>query len=370
MRDTSTPTRTAPPGPQSGTFGGITFDIPDSSTSSTPDLYSVGNWQTQQVDPGDLPFLTDIIKSGQATTGEAVVKAFAQSDPGSVATIQHALMMAGYYTGEYQPRYGVISPDDIKAFGQAVTVAGQAGMPVAQLLTQSAAYGATEGIAAAQAQVRASASGQTTVLPNTQNLEAQAINAYQQVLGRKATDKEAARFAAAYRAMVAAHARAQSGQLAGEFASQTPEALVGEALGMNQDAGRPPGMGLAGNLNPNVNEGEDAPDLAGNMNPMVNTGGGRPGGAPDPFTDGIAQAPRPGMGFSERIAGLMSLGQSSNEALAGSAQGGGGTVDDTVDPTVAATNYARAEHPKEAAANDVANTFNMFLSLLGQSFGG
>jgi hypothetical protein len=327
-------------------------------TSAPPDLYGLGQWQTQNVNPGDLPFLANIVGGGQQTTGEGIVKAFAQSDPSSVATIQHALFMAGYYTSDYTPKYGVVSPQDISAFGNAVTVAGQSGQPVAQLLEQGAAYGAAAGVQAAQQQARGGASG-TVTLPNTATLEAEAVKAFQSELGKKATPQEAAQFAAYYRAMVKAQARAQTATpLPGPVGTENPADLVDEATRLHTVPMQ--GPIIPGTTRPQVTE--DGRTLVPKIGPIIP-------GTDRPLVDRETGQPATA-GFGEQIGGLMSLGQAVNAAV-GTAQPGGITFQDSVvDPSVAASNFARNLHPQDAAANDVANTFNMFLSLLGSHFGG
>lgn len=334
------------PDPNSGVGpGGLTLVAPTGGTSSGASKYGMGQWGSATIDPGDLPFLSSIISTGQNTTGDSIVQAFAGANPQDVATIQHALLMAGYYTAKYVPTYGVIGPKDVAAFGHLVTTAGQAGESVSKLLLDGAAYGSEAGIAAAQAQ---KAKVAEVRLPNTTDLEAAATAAFQQVLGHKAGPKEQAAFAAAYRAMSAGIQRTANQQMydatdpgGATSGGADPTKLVENALTTPEQR-----LAMRQQNNPNLD-----PVLAHEL--------------------GTGQAPPdiPNAPFSDQIGGLMHLGQ---QELAGSAQPTGLTqveTDTPVDPATAAANFARSQHPKSAAANDVANVFDMFLSLLNGQAG-
>jgi hypothetical protein len=330
------PTPTPAPAPTSGSFGGITLTVPSggTSTSSGPS-YGLGSWGGQNVDPGDLPFLADIIATGGQTTGNNVMKAFLSAPAGQVATIQHALLMGGYYSKTTTPKWGVISPEDRDAFARAITIAGQAGESISSTLESAAAYGATAGLEAAKAQTLA-AKHVTVSLPNATDLESLAVKAFQATLGRKATPQEAARFAASYRAMSGGAQRAAA-QAA--YQAQTGVAPVtGDPLAMVQQA----------ITNPQANN----PALGSKLSHELGTGGNP------------SQPPLAGS-FDQQIGGLMQLGQ--QQVAPGSAARPGLTEtvqNQQVSPDVAAENYARNTHPQAAAATDFANTFNTFLSLL------
>jgi hypothetical protein len=328
------------PAPTSGTGpGGITLTVPtgSGSSSSSADLYGLGVWGAQTVNPGDLPFLAGIIGQGKTTTGDAVVKAFLAAPADQVATVQHALYMAGYYPKTYIPKWGVIGPADRTAFGQAVTIAGQSGAPVTSVLEQGAEYGAEAGIAAAQASTTSQARTATVNLPNTTDLEALAIKAFQSALGHKASPKQAAAFAAAYRAMSAGVQRNANTDVYNAQVGTNPTPIQGDPTQLVHDA-----AGLGTPYTYHQGDSESAAE------------------------QGLRNA-QP-QGFSGQIGGLMTLGQSiAASSAAGSAQQGGltqVTTESPVSPDVAAENYARNTHPKQAAANDVANTFQTFLGLL------
>lgn len=326
--------------------GGITLVAPETTGSTSTSLYGLGQWGDQTVDPGDLPFLSSIIATGQTTTGDAIVRGFASASPGDVATIQHALLMAGYYTANYTPRYGVVGPQDVAAFGHLVTTAGQSGQPVAALLVQGAAYGAQAGIAAAQAETQGAAKVAQVRLPNATTLEAAATAAFQKELGHKAGPQEAAAFAAAYRAMSAGMQRTANQAM---YDATTPDqtiagGVVGNPQKLVERALTTPEQRLAMSQqnNPNL-----SPILAHEL--------------------GTGHAPPeiPPASLSDQIGGLMKLGQDITDP--GSAAPTGLTQIETetpVDPRTAAINYARNAHPNAAAANDVANVFDLFLNLL------
>lgn len=331
-----------------------------------------------EVNPGDLPFLSSVIQSGKPTTAEEILKAFATAKPDQIATIQRALFMAGYYTSNYAPQYGVIRPQDVAAFGKVVTVASQSSQPVSQLLLDGAKYGAQAGLQAAQAQVQG-AGRQSAVasvnLPNTQDLEALALKAFQSALGHKASPKDAARFAAYYRAHSAAVQRQANQQQydaqnpvisdTDPLASIDPDKAIDQATGLHTQP-------MAGPIIPHTARPritDDGQQVVPETGPIVP-------GSKRPLVDRTTGEPvEPG--FDEQIGGLMTLGQavaaSQDAEQQGSAEGGGLTqydVEAPISPDVAAENYARNTHPNEAAANDVANTFNVFLSLLAGNFGG
>lgn len=332
------------PAPSSGVGpGGLTLVAPPASgsTGSNADLYGLGVWGSQTVNPGDLPFLTGIVATNGKTTGDAILKAFLSAPADQVATVQHALYMAGYYPKTFTPKWGVITPEDRSAFGQAVTIAGQSGAPVTSILTQGAAYGAAAGIAAAQASTASQARTATVNLPNTTDLEALASKAFQDALGHKASPKQAAAFAAAYRSMSAGVQRNDNQTLYNAQVGVQPTTIQGDPEQLVRDATIDPGQ-------------------AG----VVRVGGAHGNEGVDFVPTRTADTPK---SFSGQVGGLMSLGQSIAASSAGSAQQGGltqVTTESPVSPDVAAENYARNLHPNQAAASDVANTFQTFLGLL------
>lgn len=339
------------PAPSSGTGpGGLTLVAPPTgTTSSGADKYGLGVWGGQPVDPGDLPFLTSIVGQGKQTNGDSILQAFLQAPSEQVATIQHALYLAGYYPKTFTPKWGVITSQDRNAFGQAITLAGQAGAPVSSLLESQASYGAAAGIAAAQANVSQSTAKTATInMPNATDLEALATKAFQDALGRKATPKEAAQFAASYRAMSAGVQRAGNQTVYDAGTPQLTPAL------QNADPATLVDQAVAG-----TNPVQQHPDLA----KLLSLGVG-----PD-----LTNQTQPAS-FSQQVGGLMQLGQQVATAQAGSAQQTGLTqipVEQPISPDVAAANYARNTHPNRAAASDLANTFNQFLNIiLGSGLGG
>jgi hypothetical protein len=342
---------TAPPAPTGGSFGGITLQLPTTtSSSSSSDLYGLGEWGTQYVTPGDIPFPIGVGPKGQAL-GNDVIKAFAQSGPGSIAQIQRALYLGGYYSSKsYVPTYGVIKPEDIAAFGNAVTTAGQSQQPLSSVLLAGAQVGTAAGVAAARQQrVAAKSQVATVTLPNTQDLEAEAIKTFQQTLGRKATPAEAAAFAASYRAMSGGIQRANN---QAQFDATTGPAVTGGIT-----------KGQQGALDSQISQVGQTPD--------AHLGHQLVAGQEDPIQSAEPES------FTQQLASLGQVAaQAQSEAVPTGADATGKpgltqlTQESPEDPSVAAENFARDEHPNQAAAKDTANVFDQFLQILSSSFGG
>lgn len=339
---------TAPtPAPTSGTFGGITLTLPKTTTTSTADLYGLGDWGKQNIPVGSLPFPITVGPKGNAT-GDSILKAFAQSDPGSIAEVQRALYLGGYYSSTYTPTYGVIKPEDLSAFASAVTSAGKQQSPVADVLLAGAQYGTAAGVAAARQQATAQKAETATVsVPNAQDLEAEALTAFQNTLGHKPTPAEAAAFAATYQAMSVGTQRANNqaeynasngpGSQGGITASQSDQ-LQSE---IGQSAAPTPFQQHAAAEGP-VADNEDVADQPPSFASQLNSLGQ------------IAQtAAQEAVPSGSSAGGLTQVDQQSVE-----------------DPSVAATNFARNSDPNQAAAKDTASAFDTFLGLLSQNFGG
>lgn len=359
---TPQPQTTPSPAP-SGLLGSILSEVGSSGTTKAPtDLYGLGEWGTQTINPGDLPILTAIIGSGQATTGNAIMAAFAQADPASQATIQRALYLGGYYSSKtYTPTYGVIKPQDMTAFGSALVVAGKTTAPLSGVLLSGAQYGITAGVTAAQQNAKAATA--KIELPNVQTLEADAMSAFQQVLGRKATPSEAAAFAAQYRAMSAGTQRAANQALydtkTGGLTQSQETGLQGELA----QVGEPVTPGSA--------------TSAENDFPWVQGGGATPGSATSAENDqqqgflDSQQSPYESNDFGSEMNDLGSIAQQAQaQAIPGATGLSQVTVNDPEDPTAAAENFAENADPKAAAGTDLAGQFHNLLSILGSSTGG
>ena len=336
-------------------LGSLNSQVDGGGKSSSKSLYGLGDWGSQTVNPGDLGLIVNLAQGATATTGDAIVQAFAHATLDQIATIQHALLMAGtYYPKDYTPKYGVVTQQDIAAFADAVKTAGQAGAPVADLLSQQAKAGAQLGIAAAQQQGQTSKVA-TVTLPNTQDLEAVAIKAFQSVLGHKATPQQAAQFAAMYRSMAAGVQRAQNQAQYDAENPQLPTAL--------QQAD-PAALTAAATVSPEQQMIQQNPP---NMN-VLHPGGGRGAQLGLGAADTTAGSP---LSFTDQVGGLMTLGQ----AVAAAQNHGLNpgltqiTQDSLPSADVAAQNYARNTNPKGAAATDTANVFSTFLGLLSRNFG-
>lgn len=345
------------PAPTSASIGGITLSVPSgasSGSSSSGDLYGLGAWGSQKVAVGNLPLPAQLIVGTDGTlTGDDLVKGFASADPQSIASIQRALYLGGYYSAKgYQPSYGIIKPEDVAAFGQAVTVAGQSQQPLSDVLLSGAKYGTVAGVAAARSQTTAAKAQVATItLPNQQDLEATAMQAFQQQLGRKPTAAEAAAFASSYRAMSAGMQRANNqaqydlttsgGQTAGLTAAEA-QADTNHALGVGDTIpGHPVDTSAVDALGP----AKVVPDITDPTSPS----------------------------FSQQLQSLQTVAQEVAQQALPDTTGGGLTQitqESPESPDVAAMNFARNENPNRAAAKDTATAFDSFLNILSSHFGG
>lgn len=363
---------TPSPTPSAGTVNGIPIVLPPSggSTSSTGDLYGLADWGKQTVNPGDLPFMASLVSSNKTITGDAIVKAFASADPVAIAEVQRALYLGGFYgrTSTYVPTYGQLSAEDVTAFGDAVKLAGQSAQSVSDLLLQHAKVGTLAGIDAAAQQAKVAKTvlrPHAYTIPSTGDLEAEAVNAFENILGRRAKPAEAARFAAFYTAMVAGVER---GNIAAEQAAIDREYGI-NAGGLSQGQQR----SFAQQLD-QIGKPEDVGHGAAATPESQWWRGGLPGPLDGPNTPAwVQQNVTPG--FGEQMGQLMSLGQAVNAAT--SASGGSVTPgqpnmvaeQQPEAVSVAAANFARNEHPKQAAATDMGTAIDTFMQLLGSKLG-
>lgn len=340
-------TTTTKPTPQPTTVAGLLSqlgsEVGGSTATKQKDLYDLGTWTGAKVNPGDLPLLGSIIAAGEQPTADNVVKAFASADPVSLAQMQRALYLGGWYTGKYTPSYGVISPQDVSAFAHAVVTAGQSGQSVSDLLLNHAKVGMQSGIVAAQQQLATAKAKvlapQAINVPAEGDLEAQAQQAFENVLGRKAKPKEAAAFAAAYQAMYTGIERGNIAAQAQAVGQVSGGLTAGQATGFDSQldqVGQPP------NLSPQVWHG---------------------------INNGESPLPSPAAGFSDQMGELQSLGQSVAARMAArtpTASTSPTVIDQQTpeDATVAAADFARSTHPKGAARNDLEGAIGNFMNII------
>lgn len=329
-----TPTPTGTPGPVN--VGGVVLAPPPAAASGSSDLYGVGDWASQPVQPGDLGFPVD------GNTGQDIAKALDSADPQTKARLQQALLWGGWYSdSSYQPMLGVFKTEDLAALAAAIKAAGQQNMPVGQLLMSSATFGVANGIAAAAQQVKAATAKAASPLPNKADLAYAADQAALSVLGRKATAAEKAAFAASYDSAVrasegvtsrrAARAQAQLQQDAAQ-AQVDPSSLLPPSL--------PQGL---------IKTDRGVQDAPGGYNPD-----GTPG-----FTASV-----------DTLGGILQNALAdSNVALTdtGGSGSGASTREQPPDVNVAAENFIRNENPTEARQQDLGNTLNMFLRLISSN---
>ena len=322
-------------------------------------------------DVSGLPGLT----GKKNPTGQDVLQAFLAAGQSSdqatrnmVAAIEYALYESNYY-GDHMPNMHEVTQKDAAALAQALTdlhnanaggaVGGDStgalkGMSISQFLTSQATLAAANG---PQSPGQAAQGPKVIRTPNPADLAAEYEKVAQNLEGKKPTQAETQAFVRQYLSDYRDTALGQaSSQYQGMVASARQRQATGQAPGTPVSYN--PATDLAGNLNPNVSQGETQPPLAGNMNPMVNQGGAQPGGPTDPSitpdTSGsemtLAQAIATGIG-----SGILPdpLAQNSVEFAS-----------DPQSIDSAAENFAKNANPTAVHQNDLGNTMNMFLNLI------
>lgn len=300
---------------------------------------------------------------GQQMTGEQALNAFIAAgqgaNPSLAARIQKALVYGDLYPNKtFQPTYGQVGPEDARAFASALNILGRANqnrggqgqppaMSVGDYLQQVTAAGAAGGVFAGS-QAAKSVIRQVQ-LPATADLVQTALDAAQKALGERLSPEQAAKFASEYRQMVGGAQHA---------------ADVAEVNAMNapapQDTGPlPPGSPTGPAPAPGKQATLDRQDQYQSSLTYDPT-------APD-AQSAYTVMPQ----FSQNIDAITSaldaqLGdQSSQPAVLNEY-----TTEAPVSDTVAATNYARATHPQQAATHDLGEQLGNFIHMLASHWGG
>ena len=306
-------------------------------------------------------------------TGQDIIQAFLaagqSNDPtlrNLVSAIQYALFESNYYTSG-TPVLGEVTGHDAEALGKALTDLSQvnqttvgangsgqlSGMSISQFLTSQAALAASGGPGAPGS---ATVAAKTIRLPNAADVAAEYRRVAAGLEGKNPSEAETQAFVRQY---LQQYAGAQGGAAATGYATAVQNAQAKQASGAaaSPPVAYNPATDLAGNLNPNVSQGEAQPALAGNMNPMVTQGGAQPGGPTDPFAspDGTGQ-PNP-MNLSDAMASLQSV-------LDANGIGGTSVVTDPMQVDTAAENFARNANPNAVHQNELGNTLQNFFSIL------
>jgi hypothetical protein len=361
--------------------------IADSTSAANPtssgSLYGLpSEAQNAQFDVSGLPGLG----SGQMK-GSDVLRAFLAAgqspDPqvrSIAAAIQHALYYGNYYGKSSVPTFGEVSKDDADALGralndlynanQAQTGGSSSGqltkMGVSQFLTSQAAIGATSGpngpssaVAPQVVNVRA---------PNAADVAATYQKVAQQLLGHRPDAADTAAFVNSYTQQYVANEKQnfQAQYNATVQKAQVKAAATGAAPYLPSAAPSPADLMRRGEVaDQNFPSGvtSTAPStpqglfLQGEINDQNNPA---PGGANAPTLSDS----------------MMSLQDVINQQSQQSQQGGGGPgfiaagTNAPEDVGVAAENFARNQHPNEAAAGDLNSTFGTFLNLIGAHMAG
>src|SRR5690349_16990487 len=110
--------------------------VANGTSGSVPDLYGLGQWRNQTIDPsGFPPQLTTLLNlagvdTTQPMTGQKLEKALTSvRNPGLIAQLQSMLFYAGAYgpsiTSMGDLKIGVMADKDIKALTNTITTAAQ-----------------------------------------------------------------------------------------------------------------------------------------------------------------------------------------------------------------------------------------------------
>ena len=336
--------------------------------------------QDAQFDVSGLPGLG----SGQMK-GSDVLKAFLAAgqspDPqvrSIAAAIQHALYYGNYYDKSSVPTFGEVAKTDADALGRALNdlynanqaqTGGSAGgqltkMGISQFLTSQAAIGATSGpngpaaaVAPQVVNVRA---------PNAADVAATYEKVAQQLLGHRPDAADTAAFVNSYTQQYVENEKAN-------FQAQY-DATVQKAQVKAQATGAAPYLPSAA---PSPADLMRRGEVADQNNPtgITSTAPSTPQGS---FIQGEIQnqnQPAPGGANAPTLADSMTtlqdvINQQSQTSTAGAPAFIEAGTNAPENVSTAAEDFARNEHPKEAAAGDLNSTFGTFLSLIGAHMSG
>lgn len=185
--------------------------------SSGTDLYGLGQWKDQPIDPSGFPPQVVLllqqagINTAQQMTAAQLAAAIAKSgSPTLISTIQNMLFYAGAYgsakTLNEATQVGIFGPSDTKALTNTIIAAGQSGAPYGTYLTASANYGKANGILANITGAGQNPIGQASRADTDPVLRAAADSLF----GHDPTPDEYARFQAFYNQKILQEARAQT----------------------------------------------------------------------------------------------------------------------------------------------------------------
>jgi hypothetical protein len=314
------------------------------SSSSSTDLYGLGQWKNQPIDPSGFPPAVALLlqQAGIDTSKSLTGAQLAQvHNPGLVAQIQQMLFYAGAYGSSVQSlgdlQIGVFGSKDIKALGDTITSAGQTGTPFGTYLTTSANYGKANGILNTITGASQNPVGQASRADTDPVLRSMA----QSLFGHDPSPNEYARFQAFYNQKVLGEAQDKANAATQETSNLPDTYTLGKAIG--DKAFLAPTTG--GVLQP------------GQQRLLARAGDASAGGATAPtFQSQIAQDQQT-LGAVDSAASSIDNGGFATQPLipAGSAQGLQNAAED----------FLRQNDAADIAQQNVATKYRTLLSILG-----
>lgn len=322
-------------------------------------------------------------------TAEQVLSALAHADPSTIAQVQMYLYKGGFYpngTRWQDINLGVVRPDDISAFKDAVTVAAQTGSDLSDYIKRQAAWGVYTGATSLTGSSRksvnvlgaATASGNVLTIekPDPKAIGRTIDKEFQALLGHKPSAHERAGFIAAY---TNAYQQIQIDNYNRQVAAMTGGGDAGaEPIGGSSAAPQylptapdlKPGANLLGNIAkagvmaigteafrdsfPKAGAFGVTQSAQAGLANVLNTQTNARLSAQDQAFLALADKPLPGM-----------PGYSSSGTGAGAASGATTVAQQqNYDPQAYADEWIQQHHTAEAGAHSATDVFSSFLNIL------
>lgn len=319
------------------------------NNKSVPDLYGLGQWRTQQIDPsGFPPQLTSLlqqagINTALPMTGQKLAQALSSiRDPGLVAQLQSMLFYAGAYgstvTSMGDLKIGVMGDKDIKALANTITTAAQTGTPYGTYLATSANYGKANGILGQIAGATSNPVGQAPRADTDPVLKAEAHTLF----GHDPSPDEYARFQAFFNQKLLQAAKSKAAAENPTLPSDLPDSYsYGQAIGDLPESNSQFG-GMLGNPPPDLQTGQQAL-LA------------RDGEA------GLIGA----SAYRQRLASDVDALNSANSAASTTDAAGATTYEQAPTMDAAAIQFLQQNNSTDIAQNNITSKYQTLLSILG-----
>lgn len=322
--------------------------------SSSTDLYGLGQWRDQPIDPSGFPPSIALLLQGaginlsQKITGAQLAQAIEQvKNPALVAQLQQMLFYAGAYGSNVSSladlQVGTFGDADSKALAQEITSAGRTGAPFGTYLTTAANYGKANGILGA---VTGSAS-KPVQLPAGADEDAVLRAEAHTLYGHDPTPDQFARFQAFYNTKIKQAAQALVAAQNPDLGNLPDAATLGTAIGHQAGSqfgaplAAPPQTVLSG-----ARHFEGEPGQRGRMVADTTTN--------PAFAD-----------YQNQVAqdqGAMAAVNSAGQAID---QGAVPIVGDKLTLPSAADEFLRQDNPGAVGAQNVASKYRTLLSILG-----